>query len=703
MKKQTNHHPNRRINNTHTNILSVNLLTMLERNTAVGAYELKKAFLSLLFLSLRSEAFSPVGSHQRLHFIPGPPFSISRKLSSTTSFSRQFSTSLGQHLTQTEDGTLTSCPSFGGSIYSLDLNSKDDGFLTAVSVPTFAVKSNGNNQFNSEVPKDTPFPIKRLGLEGIVPGSFILQNVLNKDSCEEIISCCDNELQFEQFKAGKNHHGAMQIVVTDDTVHKLSSLICPFIDLEIVNQMASEMKGNDCESSMEEYAPLGLNRRWRIYKYQPGGEEAFAPHIDAGFPPSILSKDGLSLIWDATSLDDSSNDIIISSTYPKDTVSRLTVLIYLNDDFQGGQTKFYAPVTASSAPEVIASVTPKAGSILLFPQAVGEDAVEHARKHWPLHEGSPVTSSPSNSRAKYVIRSDILFTKVRQGITEEELNDPLWKNDDFVRQTFLPSSLVSSSPSRALDSLFLKHCQELYNPHMGVENAGPLLYSLVRFTKLRKVVEIGAGYTTLFLLQALKDNDIEMKRVKQLQDEDKCRLLDIEWTIPDIVDNYNDNGGKGESDAREEISSLLCIDNCLHQRETATGAGAVAKSLGLDSYLQFVKGDAFDMQFEPESIDLLWCDFGVGSRMKDFAISAWKAIKPGGFLVCHSTLTNTRTRSWLEKIRNRCSEEETGIPDGEFVEISLLEPHKRYQNSVTILQRRKGSIEFEEPIYSEYA
>ena len=113
--------------------------------------------------------------------------------------------------------------------------------------------------------------------------------------------------------------------------------------------------------------------------------------------------------------------------------------------------------------------------------------------------------------------------------------------------------------------------------------------------------------------------------------------------------------------------------------------------------------NAFDMQFEPESIDLLLCDFGVGSRMKDFAISAWKAIKPGGFLVCHSTLTNTRTRSWLEKIRNRCSEEETGIPDGEFVEISLLEPHKRYQNSVTILQRRKGSIEFEEPIYSEYA
>lgn len=36
----------------------------------------------------------------------------------------------------------------------------------------------------------------------------------------------------------------------------------------------------------------------------------------------------------------------------------------------------------------------------------------------------------------------------------------------------------------------------------GVESMAPLLYSLVRFTKARTLVELGAGYTTLFLLQA---------------------------------------------------------------------------------------------------------------------------------------------------------------------------------------------------------
>ena len=623
--------------------------------------------------------------------------------------------------------TISTCDSFGGQIYSLKLDNKDDGFLTAMSVPTFAVRnsdicnndnsnrsSHKNNKDNISKPS-----IKRLGLEGIIPGAFLLNNVFTQEQCEEMINCCEHELKFQQFKAGRNHHGAMQVVVTDKIVQKLSSSICPFVDVKVINELANEMMSATAQTSnddleqksdnydgnnYEEYAPIGLNRRWRIYKYQPGGEETFAPHIDAGFSPSVISNDGLSLIWDATSVSDVDNngdddELAITMPYPKDTVSRLTVLMYLNDDFEGGQTKFYSPVMGSSSvPEVMASIQPKAGSLLIFPQAVGEDAVEYARKHWPLHEGSPVTSALSpHSRGKYVIRSDILFTKVRQGISEEEKNDPLWENDDIVRETFSPSSLALSSSSNALNSLFLNHCQELYNPHMGVENAGPLLYSLVRFTKLRKIVEIGAGYTTLFLLQALKDNDNEMKRVKTLQDEGKCRLLNYPWTITDIVDQYDEEG--------DEASSLLCIDNCLHQRETATGAGAVAKSLGLDNYLKFVKGDAFDMQFEKESIDLLWCDFGVGSKMKEFASSAWKSIKPGGFLVCHSTLTNLRTRSWLEMIRDGTySEEETGIPQNEFVEISFLEPHKRYQNSVTILQRRRGDKgDFKEPIYSEYA
>ena len=37
-------------------------------------------------------------------------------------------------------------------------------------------------------------------------------------------------------------------------------------------------------------------------------------------------------------------------------------------------------------------------------------------------------------------------------------------------------------------------------------NQGPMLYALVKFIKPGRVLEVGAGYTSLWLLQALRDN-----------------------------------------------------------------------------------------------------------------------------------------------------------------------------------------------------
>jgi predicted O-methyltransferase YrrM len=358
-------------------------------------------------------------------------------------------------------------------------------------------------------------------------------------------------------------------------------------------------------------------------------------------------------------------------------VARLTVLMYLNNDFVGGETKFYQPLGETNGEfRLICAVRPMAGSILVFPQAVGEDAVEHARVHWPLHEGSPVQSG---KRPKYVVRSDILFAKKKEQI---QLDDPYTKHDHVVRNTF-------RQRSQAFNSGFLNHLASLYNPHMGVENLGPLLYSFIRFTKVKSVLEIGAGYTSLWIMQALKDNDDEMERICALGRSGKCLLLDIPWADPTTVEGYHN-----------QKSSLLFVDNCRHQKETATGAAAVAKALGLETYMKFLVADAFELELEPHSVDLLWCDFGVGSRMATFALIAWESIRPGGFLVCHSTLTNQGTRDWLEAIRARQAESITGIPPHDYVELSLLEPHKRYQNAVTILQKRKC---YEEPVHSLYA
>jgi len=556
-------------------------------------------------------------------------------------------------------------------------------FILFSGVPTFAVIDNGDASNAASTTNDKP---KRLGLEGILHNSnaFVLENALSLETCESILNTCE-ELQFGNYNAGKNNHGAMQIVISKAVSDTLLSLIGPHVNLEGVVDAEKELRldnNGEEESPNVSYALAGINRRFRIYRYVPDENESFAPHIDAGFPPGGSSLDddvdttdsgGTSpyLYWDASHQYSTISEV----------VSRLTVLIYLNEDFVGGHTKFYEPLSERSDGsqgdgQVIASIKPRTGQILVFPQAISEECVERARYLWPLHEGSPVSSG---NRPKYVIRTDVLFETI---VNDEQKNMPdhekvLFEHDDAVRNVF-------KNTSPMLSKLFREHVWPLYNPHMGVENAGPLLYSLVRFTKCRKVVEVGAGYTTLFILQALKDNDDEMKRVVELDLEGRLRMLDYPFGTPRVEEWMTTPTSQSTSS-----SSLLCIDNCDHQKETASGAVSVARTLGLDSYLEFLRGDAFDALdthfSEVESIDLLWCDFGVGSNMKEYAGNVWKYVKPGGFLVCHSTLTNTHTRDWLEGIRQGMGEDITGIREGEYTELSLLEPHKRFQNSMTVM------------------
>ena len=77
----------------------------------------------------------------------------------------------------------------------------------------------------------------------------------------------------------------------------------------------------------------------------------------------------------------------------------------------------------------------------------------------------------------------------------------------------------------------------------------------------------------------------------------------------------------------------------------------------------------------------------------------------GGFVAIHSTLTNELTRSWLEATLRSGGPAALG---GRFETVSLLEPHKMWQNSITLLQRRDGGAEaaagggYREPIYSKF-
>jgi len=96
---------------------------------------------------------------------------------------------------------------------------------------------------------------------------------------------------------------------------------------------------------------LGLNERFRFYRYDRG--EKFAWHYDGPY------------------------------SRPNGECSRLTLMLYLNDDFEGGATEFQL--------DEWLVVQPEAGMVLLFDHPV-------------LHQGSPVTRG-----RKYVLRTDVMY------------------------------------------------------------------------------------------------------------------------------------------------------------------------------------------------------------------------------------------------------------------------------------------------------
>jgi hypothetical protein len=106
----------------------------------------------------------------------------------------------------------------------------------------------------------------------------------------------------------------------------------------------------DPPETLEGWKPIALNERLRYYEYEIG--QVFRRHFD------ILYR---------------IND---------DTRTFLTFIVYLNEDFEGGQTIFDEEI-----------IVPKAGDAILFP-------------HELKHEGATVTKG-----CKTILRSDVVFSR----------------------------------------------------------------------------------------------------------------------------------------------------------------------------------------------------------------------------------------------------------------------------------------------------
>jgi hypothetical protein len=129
-------------------------------------------------------------------------------------------------------------------------------------------------------------------------------------------------------------------------------------DVPLANLMWDRLKPF-LEERMQFWVPVGLNERWRFYRYDPG--QQFDWHFDGAYERSPIER------------------------------SAFTFMIYLNGGVAGGATEFNLRSRGSiQNDDPVIRVQPETGKALVF-------------VHRILHRGAPVADG-----RKYVLRTDVM-------------------------------------------------------------------------------------------------------------------------------------------------------------------------------------------------------------------------------------------------------------------------------------------------------
>ena len=170
---------------------------------------------------------------------------------------------------------------------------------------------------------------------------FVIEDFLSETECDELISISE-KIGFEEAKVqtGNNEQSMIKSIRNNDRIlYKNQSLADKLF----------EKSKSFLEQNIGLYEIKDLNEMFRFYKYSIG--QRFKMHRDGSFERN------------------------------HNEFSFYTFLIYLNDDFEGGETEF----------KDLFTIKPKTGSLLIF-------------LHPHKHEGKIILKGN-----KYALRSDIIY------------------------------------------------------------------------------------------------------------------------------------------------------------------------------------------------------------------------------------------------------------------------------------------------------
>ena len=201
--------------------------------------------------------------------------------------------------------------------------------------------------------------------------------------------------------------------------------------------------------------------------------------------------------------------------------------------------------------------------------------------------------------------------------------------------------------------------KEYFRAGMGTESVAPFLRSLIRMVRPQRILEVGAGYTTPFLLEGLKLNN-------EIIDEGNLDKKYVDWH-------------KKHYDPK-----LVIIDNM--------SLGEFKKDFNIDSkYIEFVQGDFKDKSqelFEKYGeFDFVWFDCGGPKEYDTFMREYWDICSE--YVIFHYTYHQGKPVASLGVLMQHITGHEQLMGGSNVHRMDIIEPHKVRQGSITMFKKIK--------------
>ena len=197
--------------------------------------------------------------------------------------------------------------------------------------------------------------------------------------------------------------------------------------------------------------------------------------------------------------------------------------------------------------------------------------------------------------------------------------------------------------------------EEFYREGMGTENVGSFLRALAQMVRPNRILEIGAGYTTPFLLEALINNE----RVFNDGNLDEAYFKNYDYA-PKLV-----------------VIDDMSLDDLMKKPGM--------NNLITSKYIDFIEGkfeDKADLLLNKyKNFDFVWFDCGGTTEYEIFMDQYWHLCS--GYVLFHFTYSNGKPNSHHNTLLDKI----TGNPSI----FDIVEPHKNRQGSITMVNKHLSS------------